>query len=158
MLVLGIAFVIRVHHHVLIAKLGLRPGGANLERSVLKGVKCGFFLAANHFVVRHRRFQIRVPVDNAVTPVNQAVVVHPGEGFIDTAVQGVIQGVPFPTPIGAGAHRPHLGADGSPAVFNKLLETLDERFPTHLVLVGALISQLLLHNGVCCQSSVVGAG
>ena len=157
-LILGIALVVGMHDDVFIAELGLRPGGADLERPVLQGIKLPLLFFVNDFVVRHVSFEIRIPVDNAVTPVNQAVVVHLDEGFVDAAVQGVVQRVAQARPVGAGAHRPHLVKHGLAAIADKLPGSLQESFAADLVLISPLLGQFIFDDGVNRHSGVVGTG
>src|ERR1700693_5176382 len=89
MLILFVALIFGMHDDIFVTELGFRPGCGYLERSILQCVKRADLLLVNDFIIRNRRFQFGVPVNYAVAPVNQAIVIHFDKDLIDTAVQGI---------------------------------------------------------------------
>ena len=103
-----VARVFRVHHRGGIAEHGFRAGGGHHQ--IVAGFAQGFhavgidfhmlvrraigqwiaqrpqravFLLADHFEVRNRGFQHRIPIDQALAAIDQAFFMQPHEGFDD---------------------------------------------------------------------------
>ncbi len=123
-LILGVALVIGVHHHVLVAELCFGTRGADLERAVLERVEILLALLVFDLVVAHSRLELRVPVHDAVAAVDEAVLVHRGEHFVHATVQSRLHRVALAAPVAAGSHLPDLAADGSPALFDEIGDPL----------------------------------
>ena len=102
--VLFVPIVVGMDNDILIAEFGFGAGGADHKGTVLKVIKVGFFFATLHFVVGDGGLKFRIPVDDARTAVNDAVIVHFFECGVDGVVANVIQGVRFATPVKRSAH------------------------------------------------------
>src|SRR5665213_902438 len=109
MFILGITLVIRVHNYILITKLGLWPSCTDLERPILQRVELPLLFLVCNLIIGHVSFKIRIPINYAVTSVNQTVMVHFDKCLVNAAVQGFVQGIAQARPIGAGTDSPHLG-------------------------------------------------
>ncbi len=123
MFVLGVALVVGVHHHVLVAKLSLRAHRANRERAVLKIVEGTVLFFVDDLVVRHRCLHGWVPVHAAGTAVNKSVIVHTNKGLHDRVVAGFIKRKGIAAPIETRAHFLGLANDGVFALFSKSINT-----------------------------------
>jgi hypothetical protein len=99
MLVVSVALILRVHDDILVAKFCFRTNRADLEGSVLEGVERRLHLLAVHLVIRDIGLQLRIPVNNAGAPVDQARLVHAHKGFVDAAIELGVHRVAFTAPI-----------------------------------------------------------
>ena len=116
------------------------------------------------FQVGHRCFEHRVPVDQSLTAVNQALFIQAHKGFGDHLGQLVVHGEVFAAPIDAGPHAAHLRGDRVARLFFPFPHTSDEVFArfgfgrAHVVTRQALALQLTLDHDLCGNASVIGAG
>ena len=77
--VLLVPLVVGMHDDILIAELRLGAHGADVKRAVFEMVESIFLFDVLYFIVRHGRLQFRVPIDDAVTAVNEPRVIHANE-------------------------------------------------------------------------------
>src|SRR5690606_40822160 len=93
---------------------------------------------AGHFAVLDlqvgdRRFQHRIPVDQALAAVDQALLVQPHEGFDDGGRRHTVPGEHAARPVAAGADAAHLALDGVARLRLPLPDLLDEGFAAQRV-------------------------
>lgn len=69
------------------------------------------------------------PVDQAVLPVDEALLVQPDEGLLDGGHQVVIHGEGQPLPVHADAHAPHLPKDLAAVGLHPTKHLLQEGLP-----------------------------
>jgi hypothetical protein len=173
-----VALVFGVNHHRHVAQHGFRAGGGHgqafdlfavdrlraVGKRVLDVPERAVFFLVFHFQVGHRALQHRVPVDQALAPVDQALVVQLHKGVGDHLAQLVVHGEVFAAPVHAVAHAAHLGGDGVAALllpFPHFGHEVFARFGgrgAHVVAADALGLQLALHHNLRGNARVVGAG
>ena len=117
-----------------------------------------------HFQVGHRALQHRVPADQALAAVNQALLVQLHKGFGHHFGQLVVHGEVLARPVHAVAHAAHLLRDGVARLFfpfphfgHKVFARFGRRW-AHVVSADALALQLALHHNLRGNAGVVGAG
>src|SRR5258705_6882607 len=118
-----------------------------------------------HFEVRYGRAEHRIPVDEALAAVNQALLVKADEHFDHRArharVHGEVAGLLSlgigKAPIGRGAEAPHLARDGRTGLLLPLPHAPDEALAAKVVAGLAFSLQLPLDHDLCCDAGVVGA-
>ena len=104
-----IALVIGVHRHGCIAQQGLRSGGGQLQvaAAVLKGIAqvpevTGLILVL-HLCVRDRGQAVGAPVNDALAPVNQALIVQLAKDLAHGLAASFVQSKTLPIPVAGGA-------------------------------------------------------
>ena len=104
-----ITLVIGVHRHGCIAQQGLRSGGGQLQvaAAVLKGIAqvpevTGLILVL-HLCVRDRGQAVGAPVNDALTPVNQALIVQLAKDLAHGLAASFVQSETLPIPVAGGA-------------------------------------------------------
>ena len=121
--VLRISFIIRMHHHIFVTKLGFRTYSTNLKRTVLKGEKWWLRVFTFYFIIWNIGFEIRIPVYNTWSTINQSIFVHPDKSFIHTAIELRIHRITFAAPVTTWSQRFYLIADGTLWVFHIFCNT-----------------------------------
>ncbi len=159
-----VALVLGVHHHRHVAQHGLGPRGGHhqlLTRAVGQRVgdvpQKAVFLLALDFQVAHGGLQLRVPVDQALAAVDQALFVQPHKGFGDHLGQLLVHGEVLAAPVHRGAHAAHLPGDGVARLLFPVPHAGDEIFTAQRVPALALLLQLALHHDLRGDAGVVGA-
>ncbi len=119
----GVALVFGVHHHGHVAQHGFGAGGGHGQRAGAVGQRVGdvpheavFFFALD-FQVAHRAHQDRVPVDQALAAVDQALLIQLHKGLGHDLGQLVVHGEVLAAPVHRVAHAAHLVGDGVAALF-----------------------------------------
>ena len=84
---------------------------------------------AAHLNIADCSVQGTAPVDQAVLPVDEALLVQPDKGLLHSAHQVVIHGECQPVPVHADAHAPHLPKDLATIGFHPGKHLLQERIP-----------------------------
>ncbi len=90
-----IAFVIRMHDDIFVAKLGFGTSGGNFKRTIFQVVEFGRFFFIHHFIIRNSRLAHRIPVHDSVAAINNSGIVHPLEGGADGETAVFIERVGF---------------------------------------------------------------
>ena len=107
---LPVSIVVRVHSNSSIAQHGLRPRCCDHEvpfargERVTKVPQVSVFFLLQHFEVGKRRVQNRVPVDQPLAAVDQALLMQPYENLGHRRGQIVVHGESVASPVDAGAH------------------------------------------------------
>ncbi len=160
----GVALVLGVHRDGGVAEHGLGAGGGHhhVAAAVAQGVadvpEEAVLFFALHFQVAHRRFEHRVPVDQALAAVDQAFFVQAHEGFGDHGRELVVHGEVLARPVHGVAHAAHLRGDGVAAHFLPLPDLLREGLAAEVVAADLLFLQLALDHDLRGDAGVVGAG
>ncbi len=161
-----VALIFRVHHHRGIAQQGFRAGGGHDQ--VVAGFAQGFhavgialdvlvaqafiqrvgdrpqeavFLGALHFQVRDRGLQHRIPVDQALAAVDQALFVPAHEGLDHRFGRLRVHGEGAARPVGRGAQAAHLPLDDVTGLLLPLPDLADEAFAAQRIAGLALAFQ-----------------
>ena len=136
---LRVAFVVRMHHHRGIAEHGLRPGGRDHDLAAAIGQRIGdrpqeaIFLLVDHFKIRDRGLEHRVPVDQSLPTVDQAFIEQAHEG-VDHRLRGHrVHGEGAARPVAGGAEAAHLPFDGVAGLVFPLPDFFDEAVATERI-------------------------
>ena len=158
-----VALVLGMHHHRHVAQHGLRARGGDRERAAAVGQRVGdvpeeavFFLALD-FQVADRGLDGRVPVDQALAAIDQALVVELHEGLGDHLRQLVVHGEVLAAPVHRVAHAAHLAGDGVAGLLLPFPDLRDEVLAAQVVAAELLLLQLALHHDLRGDAGVVRA-
>jgi hypothetical protein len=158
-----VAFVGRIDRHGDVAQHGFRTGGGDRQVAAAVGQRvldvphrAVFFLRVD-FEVGHGRAQHRVPVDQALAAVDQALFVQAHEDFRHRLRTRLVHREVFAVPVGGGAQAAHLAGDGVARLFLPLPDFLDEFFAAEVVARDLLGVQLALDHDLGRDAGVVGA-
>ncbi len=172
-----VARIVRMHHHRDVAQHGLGAGRGHHQavlqlavdrlRSVGERVadmpEVAVFLLAFDLQVADGSLEHRVPVDQPLAAVDQALLVQAHEGFGHDGGQPFVHREVFAAPVHAVAHAAHLRGDGVARLLLPLPHARDEvpaclgRCGAHVVPADALVAQLALDDDLGCDPGVVGA-
>ncbi len=139
-----VALILRMHHQRHVAQHGLRPGGGHRQAARTVGQRVGnvpektVFFDALDFQIGHGALQHRVPVDQPLAPVDQALLVESHKGFGHHLGQLVVHGEVFAAPVDAVAQAAHLPRNGVTAFFLPLPDFGDEVLAAQFVAADAL--------------------
>ena len=120
-------------------------------------------LCGLHLQVTDGALQHRIPIDQALAPVNQSLLVEPHKSLGHRCGQLGVHGEVLAAPVHAVTHAAHLRGDGVAGLFfpfpdlgDEVLARLSGRRP-HVVAADALALQLPLHHDLRGNACVVGA-
>ena len=165
-----VALIFGVDHDGNVAKHGFGAGGGHGQAAATVRQRVGdvpqvaVFLGAFDFEVGDGGLEHRIPVDQTLAAVDQALLIEADKGFGDDVAELVVHGEVFAAPVDAGTHAAHLAGDGVAAVFLPLPDPGDEvlarfgRGGAHVVTADALFLQLALDDDLRGDAGVVGAG
>ena len=167
-----VAVVFRVHRQRTVCHHRLWPGGRNrhalaehavhqlraIGKRVQDVVHLALSLGAFHLQIAYRALQYRVPVDQALSAVNQALLKQAHKSFGHRPGQLGVHGEVFAAPVHTVAHAAHLGGDGVAAVFLPLPHLFQKRFAPEVVSADLLFLQLAFHHDLGGNTGVVGTG
>ena len=100
----------------------------------------------------------RIPIDESLPPINQAVLEQHEEGVTHCGGAHVVHREANAVVVAARAHLLELAENGGLVRVLPFLGLLDEGFATHVEAANALREQALLDDGLRGDTSVVGAG
>ena len=148
----AIARVLGVHRHAGVAQHRLGPGSG--YRNVLVSPSLGIAnvvqlavqLLVLHLQVREGGRATRAPVDDALSAVHKALVVHVHKSRPDSAHRAWVQGKPEPRPVAGGAQALELLIDGVAILLYPLPDPVQEGLSAQLMAAGAFPGQLLLYH------------
>ena len=135
----AIAIIVRIHRDRGIAEHRLRSRRGDDERPRAVGQWIADLPDRPHlfFVVdleiRHRGAELRVPIDEALAPIDQAVVVQAHKGFEDRGRQAFVHREALAGPIARRAKTTHLMGDRRARFFLPRPYALDELVAAELV-------------------------
>ena len=179
-----VARIFRMHHRRGIAEHGFRAGGG--DDQVVAGFAQGLdavgidfhvfvrhaigqriadrphvavLFLARHFQVGDRGLQHRVPVDQALAAIDQALFVQAHEGFDDGLAGHRVHGEHAARPVAAGAEAAHLPLDGVAGMLLPLPHFLDELVAAQRVAGLAFTGdgEVAAHHHLGGDAGVVGA-
>ncbi|MDQ1094644.1 hypothetical protein QE400_004057 [Xanthomonas sacchari] len=179
-----VARILRVHHHRGIAEQGLRAGGG--DHQVVAGLAQGLvavgvvldvfvagavvelvgdrpqeavFLDVLHFQVGDRGLQHRVPVDQALAAVDQALLVPAHERLDYRRRRLRVHGEGAARPVGRGAEAAHLPLDGVAGMLLPLPDLGDEAVAAQRIagLALAFQGQVARHHHLGGDAGMVAA-
>ncbi|KFB72022.1 MAG: hypothetical protein AW09_002797 [Candidatus Accumulibacter phosphatis] len=113
-----VTFVVGMDHHRGVAEHGFRARRGNGQRAAAIGQRItdvpemAWFLFLHHLEVGDRGLQYRVPVDQALAAVDQALAVEADEGFGDRPRKAGVHREALAAPVRRGAEAAHLAGDG----------------------------------------------
>ena len=157
-----VALVLRVHRDRAVPEQGLGAGGRDHQGAspVGEGIAhvphVAGLLLGEHLQVRDRRVQHRVPVDQALSPVDQALLIEPDEDLADRRRESLVHGEALVSPVQGGPQAPELAGDVSTGLGLPLPDARDEGIPAQVVAGLALGLQLTLHDHLGGDARVVG--
>ena len=106
--VVGISFIVWVHHDIFVAEFCFRPHRPDHKGPVLNVIKRVFLLHELDLDVRQGSAEFRIPVDNPFAAVHQAVLMHFYESFLDFFDDVFIEGEFFPRPVAGRSQAPDI--------------------------------------------------
>jgi hypothetical protein len=160
----GVAGVGGMDGHGRVPEHGLGPGGGHRDEPVvlLERVadvdELAVGLVVLHLDVGQRRVAPGTPVDDAVGPVDEALLVEPHEDDPHRPGAALVHREAFAAPVAGGAHLAHLGGDLAARGLLPAPHPLHEGLPADLVAVEALLGQLPLDHVLGGDPGVVGTG
>ena len=158
----GVALVVGVHRDGGVAEHGLGPGGGDHDGVVTVAVadrdELAVVVAVLDLDVGQRGQAARAPVDDALGPVDQAVVEEPLEDRLDGPGQALVHREPLAGPVHAVAEAAHLAEDLAAGLGLPLPDPLDEGLAAQIVAAQALLGELALHHVLGGDAGVVHAG
>ena len=158
-----VALVIRVHRHGGIAQHGFRAGGRklNVAGAVAQRVTQmpeGTFLFLEHDLgVGNGGLTVRAPVDDALTAVDEPLIVQLLENVVDGLVAALVHREAQAIPVTGGAELFELLDNPAAVLILPRPGALQELFATDFFLCDALFAHGLYDLRLRCDGSVVGA-
>jgi hypothetical protein len=110
------------------------------------------------FQVRHRRLQLRIPIHQSLSAVDQALLVQAREGLYHDARKPLVHREVGARPVAGVAQALHLLQDGVARLLLPLPDAVDEILPCHVAPLQALLLELALHHDLGRDAGVVGSG
>ena len=161
----GMPRVVGVHSHGRVAEHRLGPGRCDDHALLaLDGgriadvVQLARLVAVLDLLVGERRPAARTPVDNVLTPVDQALLIQADEHFPDGSRQSFIERKAGPLPVTGIADLPLLLENQTAVLMHPRPNALDERLAAEIPARHSILRQLPLHDVLGRDSRVVGAG
>ncbi len=166
----GVAFVVGMDGDADVAEQGFRAGGGDHQtgsavRAAQRGIGKGIqdrpqktvFLFADHFQVGDGGLQHRIPVDQALAAIDQALLVQAHEAFDDGLGRHRVHGEHAARPVAGGAQSAHLAFDGVAGMLLPLPDLVDEGVATE-PLAGELVGgEIACDDHFGGDAGVVGA-
>ena len=158
-----IALVVGMHGDGRIAQHRLGPRGGDhqevvaVEERISKPPDLPDFFRDQHFKVRNRRVQHRVPVDQPLAAVDQPFLVEPHEDLGDRLAEFRVHGEAVAGPVHRCAQPPDLPGDGVPGVFLPFPHPAHEGVPPQFPPRPAFGVQQPLHDHLRGDAGVVGS-
>jgi len=155
--------IVRVHGDCRVAEHRLGSGGGDRDVAGAVGERVPEVphvpVDVFHFdfVIGQRSAGDRVPVDQPLAPVDQAVLEELVEGVADRGGAHLVHREAGAVVVAARSHRLELREDDGLVLVLPLLRLLDERFAADLEPADAVVQQSLLDDGLGGDAGVVGA-
>ena len=127
-----VALVVRIHRdgHVTQHRLGPRGGDHDRARPIRQRIadlpQLALLFLAVDLEIRHRGAELRVPVDETLAAIDEAVFVQAHEGFQHRRGQAVVHREALARPVGGVAQAPHLLRDRRARLLLPRPHALDE--------------------------------
>ena len=155
--VLLVALVLGVHRHRGVAELGLRPHGAEGERTVLDVDELRVLVLALDLQIRQHGLAARAPVHDVVALVDEPLFPQPHEDLAHRGREARVHREALAGPVAGGAEPLELADDGAARLLLPLPDPGDEGLPPEVLLGLALLLELPLHHVLGRDARVVGA-
>ena len=158
-----VAFVLRVHRHGGVPQHGLGSGGgddqviAGALNRVAEVPQGALLFLVEHLQVGDGGVEHRVPVHQALAPVDQAVVVEAHEHLLHRLRQSRVHGEALPGPVHGGAQAADLAGDIAAGLGLPFPDLIEEFLPPQVVAGNPLRPQLALHHHLGGDAGVVRA-
>ncbi len=131
--------------------------GQAVGKRVLEVPHLAFDVFVFDFQVRNGGVQFRVPVDQTLAAIDQAVLVQADKYFLNRFVETVVHGEAFGFPVNRVAQTAHLAGDGAAGVFFPLPDFPGEFFTTQGVTIRLAFSrQFAFYHHLGRNTGVVG--
>jgi hypothetical protein len=130
---------------------------AAIDQRVLDVPHRAVFFLRIDFQVRDRRAQHRIPVDQALAAVDQALFVQAHEHFGDGLRARLVHREVLAVPVGGRAQAAHLAGDGAARLFLPVPDLLDEFVAAEVVARDLLGVELAFDHDLGGDAGVVGA-
>ena len=154
-----------MHRHARVAQHGFGAGGrygdvaAGLVfQRIADVVELAVDIVVVHLKVRQGGGAADTAVDDALVPVDQALLVEADEGGADGVAGTLVEGEPVALPVGGDAQAAGLLVDDATGLFDVLPDPLHEGLAADVMAAGALVEQLPLHDPLGGDPGVVCAG
>mmetsp|Transcript_18696 Transcript_18696/g.44683 ORF Transcript_18696/g.44683 Transcript_18696/m.44683 type:complete len:798 (+) Transcript_18696:625-3018(+) len=157
-LVLGVDAERRVAEDRLGTGGGHRDGLVAAGDGVAEEEQLGLLLRELDLEVADRCLERGAPVHHVAAPVDEPLVVQPGEGLVDGARKLVAEREGLAAPIARGAEAAQLAGDGAAVLALPLPDLLLKGLAAHPEAALALLCEHLLHDHLCRDPCVVCPG
>ena len=164
-----IALIFRIHGHRAVTQHGFRTGGSNdqvvlavggggtVGQRVAQVPQRALLVVVFYFQIGDGGMQLRVPVDQALAAVDQAVFVQANKGLFYRLGQAVIHGEALTAPVNRAAQAANLASNVATGLFLPLPDLFQKLVAAQIVAVDALSGQLALDYHLGGDTGVVGA-
>ena len=158
-----VALIFRVHSHSAVTEHGFRACGGDhqVAAAVLEWIaqvpQAAFFFCGQHFQVAERGQQHRVPIDQPLAAVDEALFVQAHEHFGDRARQRLVHGKALARPVDRGTHAAQLLGDGAAGLALPFPHSLDEFLAAQVAAAESLGVELALDHHLRGDAGMVGA-
>ncbi len=160
-----VALVLGMNRDAGVAEHRLRPrrgDGDELVRALFDGIfqipERALGLAALDFEVADRGVQLRVPIDQPLIAIDQALAMELDEDAAHRGREPLVHGEALARPIRRGAERAQLARDRAAGFGFPLPDALDEFLAAELMAIGLLGFELALDHHLRRDAGVIGAG
>ncbi len=159
-----VALVGRIDRHRDVAQHGFRTRGGDRQMAAAIGQRVAdvphrtVLFLGHDFEVGHRGAQHRVPVDQALAAIDQALFEQSHEHFGHGLRQPVVHREVFAAPVGRGAQAAHLAGDGGAGLFFPFPHFFDEFFAAQVMARNLLRIELPFDHDLGGDAGMVGAG
>ena len=164
-----IAFVFRVNRNCAVTQHGFRASGGDdqiglavggsgaISQRVAQVPQRALLVVVFHFQIGNRGVQFRVPIDQALAAVDQAVLMQAHEGFLDRLGQAIVHGEAFAAPVYRTAKATNLASDVAARLFLPFPDLFEEFLAAQVMAADALCSELALNHHLGGDTGMVGA-
>ena len=146
----GISLIFRMHGNGAVAEHRLRAGRRDDE---LTG-----FVSRQDFEVREGSVQHRIPIDEPLAAIDQALVVEVDENLANRSRAALVHGKAVAAPVDGCAEPPSLLCNDAAGLLLPLPDAFDKRLATEIVLGFALGIEQALHDHLGRDTRVIHAG
>jgi hypothetical protein len=159
-----ISFVLGVNCNRSIAKESFGTGGSNLNESsatyegILDVPEMTILLYVINLGIRDRGLAMRTPVDDALTAVDETLLIEALENIANSAAAALIKGKALTGPVAGGAHLFELRNDTSAVLLLPSPSALKEAVTAEVFLGKTFLAHRFNDLSLGCNGGMVGAG
>src|SRR6185312_9686551 len=121
-------------------------------------IQFSVLLFVHNFEIGDRRKASWTPVDYVLAAIDQSLLVEADEDLAHGAAEVFVHGEVLPRPVNRIAEALHLLKYVAAVVLPPLPNAGNELFPSQIETLHALTSELPLHQHLCGNAGMVGAG